>query len=114
MVIIQETGTILAKKVKIAQTKLERLKGLLGTDESIDYGYIIPNCNAVHTYYMQYPIDIIFYEEETGKILEIFPNVLAGDICSCKRAKTKVSVFECKAGGVLECMKGKRMNINEK
>ncbi len=40
-----------------------KMKGLLGTKELKDgEGLLIPDCKQVHTWFMQYPIDVIFLD----------------------------------------------------
>jgi len=57
--------TILAKNVTIAGNIFQRLKGLLGTKSlSQNYALIIKPCSSVHTYFMQYNIDVAFVDKD--------------------------------------------------
>ena len=57
--------TTLADKVKIAANPWLRLKGLLVTKSlSQGEGLSIEPCQSVHTFFMAYPIDILFLDKE--------------------------------------------------
>ncbi len=58
-------GTIIGPDIKIAKGFFQRLKGLIGSD-SLSYGegLIIVPCNSVHTFFMKYPIDVVFISKE--------------------------------------------------
>lgn len=52
------------KKLRIAKTRLHRMKGLIGSipledDEAI----LINRCNSIHTMFMKYTIDAIFLDK---------------------------------------------------
>ena len=59
------------KKGFLAQSIYKRIKGLLGTSK-LDEGsaLLIPDCRQVHTFFMNYPIDVIFLDSK-NKILKI-------------------------------------------
>ena len=47
------------------------MKGLLGTKELAEgNALLIPDCRQVHTFFMQYPIDVIFLDSK-NKIIRI-------------------------------------------
>jgi uncharacterized membrane protein (UPF0127 family) len=50
-------------KVRVARTFFERAKGLIGAKSlPPGEGLLIPGCNAVHTFFMAFPIDLRFYD----------------------------------------------------
>lgn len=56
-------GTIVATRLEVAGTGRTRRKGLLGRDR-LDAGeglWIVP-CEAVHTFFMRFPIDLIYLD----------------------------------------------------
>lgn len=58
-------GTLLANRCLIAVTAFERMKGLLGTSELEDgCGMLIVPCNSIHTFFMRYPIDTAFLNDD--------------------------------------------------
>lgn len=58
---------------KIANALLTRMKGLLGHPELLPgQGLIIDPCNSIHTFFMQYPIDVVFVAE-SGTVVGLAP-----------------------------------------
>lgn len=56
---------VLAKEVQVAFSFWSRLKGLLGKRElPVGQGLLLKPCNAVHSYFMSFSIDVIFLDEE--------------------------------------------------
>ena len=60
--ICKEKKMILGEKVFIASTFLERLKGLMfDNDLGQEFdGMLIKHCNSIHTFFMNYKIDVLF------------------------------------------------------
>jgi uncharacterized membrane protein (UPF0127 family) len=66
MKIINKTkDTVLAENVVLADTPFKRMKGLLGRREfNKGRALIIKPCNAIHTFFMRFPIDALFLNKE--------------------------------------------------
>jgi uncharacterized membrane protein (UPF0127 family) len=61
--------------LKIADSFLKRLKGLLGVNKiASDFALLLPRCKMVHTWAMQVPIGI-FFIGSTGQILKCVPSL---------------------------------------
>ncbi|HJV64139.1 MAG TPA: DUF192 domain-containing protein [Geomonas sp.] len=59
------SGQLLAANLSVAATFLSRSKGLLGRQRlSAGEGLLIAPCNGVHTFFMKFPIDVIFLDKE--------------------------------------------------
>ena len=55
---------------EVAETFLERARGLIGRRSlSSGRGMLITRCNAVHTFFMRFPIDVTFYDRR-GKAVK--------------------------------------------
>ncbi len=54
----------LAREVKVAASFYARAKGLLG-ERSLSEGNAlwIKSCNSIHTWFMRFPIDVVFVDE---------------------------------------------------
>ncbi|MGH9622395.1 MAG: DUF192 domain-containing protein [Bryobacteraceae bacterium] len=81
--------------VRIAATSRARRKGLLGMDR-LEPGaalWIAP-CEAVHTFGMKFPIDVVFLGKN-GKVKKIVPRLKPWRIAACLTAS---SVLELEAG----------------
>ena len=64
-------GTVLASRVETAFDSAARRKGLLGR-ESLDRGsvLVIAPCNAIHTFFMRFAIDVAFATRD-GRIVKM-------------------------------------------
>ena len=64
-----ETVDILGFRAKVARTFPERARGLIGTKElAPGEGLLIEKCNAIHTFFMSFPIDVYFLDGENRLI----------------------------------------------
>ena len=90
---------VLASKVEIAGTGATRSKGLLGR-KGLPAGealWIVP-CEAVHTFWMQFSLDLVYLDRE-HRIRKIRRNVPPWRLSACLTAH---SVLEFAAGSVSE------------
>ena len=56
---------ILLKDLDVARTFISRLVGLLGRKNlGADQGLWIHDCNSIHTFFMRFPIDCVFIDDE--------------------------------------------------
>lgn len=65
---------LLGYKVKVAKTFRERAVGLIGHDLAPGEGLLIEKCNAIHTFFMSYPIDAIFLDKNM-KVVKTVKNI---------------------------------------
>ncbi|MEW6446528.1 MAG: DUF192 domain-containing protein [Bacillota bacterium] len=73
MLVNSTKGKILAKRVAVARSFGRRLKGLLFRKElPPGEALIIEPCKSVHTFFMLFPIDLIFYDDK-GRVISVFP-----------------------------------------
>ena len=69
---MKSSGTILGYQVIIAETFLERARGLIARPApSSGEALLIPKCNAIHTFFMRYPIDAIFLDRDDNPVKTI-------------------------------------------
>ncbi len=58
-------GTVLATRLEAAHTGAKRRKGLLGRDGlAAGDGLWIAPCESVHTFFMRFPIDLVYLDRE--------------------------------------------------
>ena len=71
-------GTPVATTVEAAFDSAARTRGLLGRQSlAPDHALVIAPCEAIHTFGMQFPIDVIFVAQD-GRIVKIRQNMRAG------------------------------------
>lgn len=93
--------TTLACSVEVAESGPKRNKGLLGR-KSLEPGtglWIVP-CEAVHTFWMQFPIDLVFLDRKS-RIAKIRSGVGPWRVSACLSAH---SVLELPSGTIRESL----------
>lgn len=61
---LNTTQTLLISQCHIANSYFLRLKGLLGRKNLLrTEGIYFPKCNSIHMFFMQFPIDVLFLDE---------------------------------------------------
>ena len=91
-----ETGAVIARRVEIANTHLDRAIGLLGRSRlDRGEGLLIAPCHGVHTCFMRFPIDVVSLDAD-GVIVDCAPALRPWRI-RLPRPRT-VSVLELPAG----------------
>ena len=64
-------NTLLGAKVRLASTWFSRLRGYIGRPEpKPGEGILLNRCNAIHTFWMSFDLDVLFLNEK-GRVLEL-------------------------------------------
>lgn len=59
----KKTSKTIVPKLEVASALWPRMKGLLGRDQlAPDQALWIHRCNSIHTFFMRFPIDLIFVD----------------------------------------------------
>lgn len=96
-VLNQTRNTELASCMEVADSPSKRNKGLLGRDRlSPGEGLWIIPCESVHTFWMRFPIDLVYLDSKNG-IRKLRSEVPPWRISACLRAH---SVLELPAGTI--------------
>ena len=67
----ERTGEALATHLELASDSRARTRGLLGrTGLAAGSVMIIAPCNAIHTFFMQFSIDVVFVDRQ-GRVLKV-------------------------------------------
>lgn len=91
-------GTVLAGRAETARSRWARFIGLMGRSQlPLGGGLVLPNTQGVHTHFMRFPIDLVFYDRE-GTVLDVFESVRPWR-CSPYRWRAK-GIIELPAGTV--------------
>jgi uncharacterized protein len=91
--------TVLARSVEVAEHGKNRCKGLLGRDGlSPGEGLWILPCEAVHTFGMRFPIDLVYIDRKK-RVKKIRSNVRPWRLSACLSAH---SIVELASGAIRE------------
>ncbi|HEY0840385.1 MAG TPA: DUF192 domain-containing protein [Vulgatibacter sp.] len=97
--IVTSRGAVLATRARLASSLRERLRGLLGTPALLAGEALhIEPCNSIHTFFMAYPIDVLFLDREGLVVRAIHSLRPWRATLPCLRAR---SVLELPAGTLL-------------
>ncbi|MFP5458565.1 MAG: DUF192 domain-containing protein, partial [Bacteriovoracia bacterium] len=72
----RETGTVIARRVTQATNILSRLLGLMFKKDLGEFdGLLLQPCNSIHTFFMRFPIDVVFLSSsnEVVKVIRAMP-----------------------------------------
>lgn len=66
---------VIVEKLQIADNFWQRLKGLIGKKEFKDgEGLYLTPCSSVHSFWMRFPIDVVYLDKES-KVIYIIENM---------------------------------------
>lgn len=61
----EQTAEELLSDLRVTETMFERMRGLLGREPlNENQGFWIEPCNAIHMWFMHYPLDIVFIDRK--------------------------------------------------
>ena len=104
-------GTELASRLEVAGSGNKRSKGLLGRGSLLPgEGLWIVPCESVHTFFMRFPIDLIYIDRQ-HRIRKVRSSVGAWRLSACLSAH---SVLELPAGTIRDTgtERGDRLEFN--
>jgi uncharacterized membrane protein (UPF0127 family) len=68
-----ETGLVILPNLEVAATLWAQTIGLMGRKElATASGLLIPHCNAIHTAFVRFPIDVLFLDAQS-MVLRLVP-----------------------------------------
>ncbi len=78
------SNVIIIKNVMKADTFSKRIKGLLGRNSlSEDEGMYFENCRMIHTFFMKFAIDVVFFDDQLMAV-EVARNLSPYRMTFCK------------------------------
>ena len=106
-------GGVLVRRLQLALSYGGRLRGLLGRPPlRIGEGMLISPCNGVHTFFMRYPIDVLFLDER-GRILELISDLAPWRMTSMYGAAVAPLVLAGGAASTRETSPGDQLVFEE-
>lgn len=112
LLINKNNNEVLCEQLEIADTFLKRFLGLITKPcPKMGQGLIFFKCNAIHMFFMRYPIDVLFLDMN-GCVLKIVDTLMPWGIASCSKASTVIELSPgfCKQKGL---MLGLKLNLVE-
>jgi uncharacterized protein len=68
-------GVVVATRVEVARSFGARLRGLLGRSSlEAGEGLVIDPCSSIHTFFMRFPIDVVFLGDD-DRVVAIIPDL---------------------------------------
>lgn len=81
--VFEDSGKVLAERVTIADTPASRAKGLLGKSGlQAGEGLLITSCGSIHTFFMKFPIDVLFLAKD-GMVIKAAHRLRPWRLCGC-------------------------------
>jgi len=75
MAALTKKDLVLIPRLAVATAFWVRFMGLMGKKAiGTDEGIFFPHCNSVHTFFMRFPIDVI-YLSQSGEVLRVYESV---------------------------------------
>jgi len=107
ILINQDSGEKVVAHLLPATSMTARMRGLLGRkDLPLDTGLWIRPCRSIHMWFMRFPIDAAFLDDEL-RVLKIVRGLRPWQLAFAPR-RTR-SVLETAAGGLAELHTGSRL-----
>jgi uncharacterized membrane protein (UPF0127 family) len=70
-----DTVEINGTRAKVARTLFERIRGLIGVKSlPPGEGLLILRCNSIHTFFMSFPIDAVFFDGN-DRVVKVVRNI---------------------------------------
>lgn len=93
-----ENAQIIAESIESANTFFKRLKGLMFRQElSPGSGIYLYPCNAIHTFFMKFPIDVLYIDKD-WRIVGMEEHLQPGKVG--KKFSAATSVIELESGSI--------------
>jgi uncharacterized membrane protein (UPF0127 family) len=95
-------GAVICRRCRVANTALARMRGLLGRSKlSSDEGLMLAPCSSIHTWFMRYPIDVVFLESDLT-VLGMREHVKPWRFAGWRRARNvlELAAGSCELNGV--------------
>ena len=93
--VLRADGHVVCERCIVADSPLPRMRGLLGRRNlGADEGVLLRPAGSIHTFFMQFPIDVVFLDRE-GRVLRVVESVRPWRTAAARGAR---AVLELRAG----------------
>ena len=98
--VVQSTREVVGEPVRRARTRLERARGLLGTDAGTHGPLLFEGVRQVHTFGMSYPIDVIFCDA-AWRVVHVVRGMRPGRLTKWVRSARRTVEVPSRARGAV-------------
>ena len=107
---LKSADSVLIEKCFVAKRFFSRFMGLMGRatlpeDEAI----LFPRCNSVHTFFMRFPIDVVFVAKD-GLVVEVVEAMAPWRLCSPRWAAKHTLELSAGRAAALGIRPGSRLD----
>jgi len=97
--LLNPQGQAILDTVYRAESSIERMRGLLGRAElGSEEGFWIEPCNAVHTLFMTYPLDVLFLDGN-GVVLKAVSHLKPWRFAGTMKARATLELAAGRSAG---------------
>lgn len=100
-ILMKRNGIIVADRIELAGNLTAQFRGLIGR-RKFENGsaMIFPGCKQVHTFLMQFPIDVLFINKDR-KVIKIIERLDPGKVSGYVR--DSFDIVELPSGTIYDC-----------
>ena len=100
-ILIKRNGIIMADRIELARSLKSKFMGLIGR-RKFENGsaMIFPGCRQIHTFFMQFPIDVLFIDKDR-KVIKIIERFGTGNISGY--VKDSFDIIELPSNTIFDC-----------
>jgi uncharacterized membrane protein (UPF0127 family) len=99
-VLTKAGGTVVCARCELADTPLQRMRGLLGRSGlGADEGMLFRPAGSIHTLFMRFPIDVVFCDREL-RVLKVVPELRPWRFAGTRGTKVVVELAAGAASNV--------------
>ena len=110
-IISNRTKKVICNKAKVAETLLSRTIGLMFSKKMQGFdGLLIKQCNSIHTFFMKYPIDVVFLSKDY-MVIDYVKKILPWRMTWMRFKASQVLELESEEGRDLEINIGDKLEV---
>jgi len=111
--VLKKEEQVLVPTVYVARSFFSRFLGLMGR-KSIpsEEALLFPRCNSIHTFFMRFPIDVIFVSKD-GTVVDVIEKMKAWRMCLPRGKASHTLEMRGDRARELGIVPGVRLNLPE-
>ena len=107
---LKREETLLFSRTTVADTFLSRFMGLMGKSGiPEDEAVVFPRCNSIHTFFMRFPIDVVFVDDG-GEVVDVVESMRPWKMLMPRRGARHTIEMQANLSRRLGITKGTRID----